>query len=70
MFVTNDLAVELHKKLMETLINFCIEKSLKLDTVLFSADEVSESVEYGSWHPATDSALKIYDINGISVESM
>ena len=61
---------ELHKKLMETLIDFCIANKLNVDTVLFSADELLPSLEYGSWHPGTDSALKIYDVNGVGVESM
>lgn len=54
---------ELHNKLMETVINFFKENGLPEDSfkISFDADGIKHSVEFGSWHPGTDSGLTLWN---------
>lgn len=60
---TKEDAYNLHKKLVQTVIEFIKEHKLNdIDEVEFRVDCLQSSVEFGSWCPATDSYLGIYGV--------
>ena len=58
---TQDYLSDLQNELMDTTINFCIERDLTdIDCISFGADGLQDSVKYGEWTPCTDSSLIAY----------
>lgn len=54
---------ELHRKLVNEVVDFCKRNNIKADTFSIGADGLRSSIEYGKWCPATDSSFSIgYDI--------
>ncbi len=50
----------LHEALVDTVVKFCADYDFdEVDEVDFSADGLSESIQYGEWTPSTDSSLRI-----------
>ncbi len=60
-----ELAYELQKKIVKTVIDFCNENNLDdVDEVAFNIDSLKCSLTYGDWHPGSDSVLIFMDENG------
>ena len=58
--VDHDTLSQLHYILVQTVIDFIKENGLKdVEAVSFSADALQDSVNYGTWSPATDSFLNV-----------
>ena len=56
---TDDIT-ELHKRLVQTCVDFINERRLKdIETVSFIADDLQKSADEGTWSVATDSHLKV-----------
>ena len=53
----NDEFRMLHKNLVNMVINFCNIHNITIDEFHLNADELSESIKYGSWQACTDSCL-------------
>ena len=51
---------ELHHKLVNEIISFCLENEIKIDEFSLNADGVQGSILYGTWQPCTDSCLSFY----------
>lgn len=57
---------ELHHILIQTCLNYMIERGLTdIDEIQFFASGLSSSYEYGEWTPATDSYLGVI---GLQIE--
>lgn len=53
---------ELHKKLVQEVIDYCKENDIKnADEFYLSIDGLQSSIEFGEWHPGTDSAASLHD---------
>lgn len=51
---------ELHKKLVQEIIDYCRENNIKdADEFHLSIDGLRDSIEFGTWHPGTDSAASL-----------
>ncbi len=50
---------DLHKKIVNLVVTFCIEHNIDVDDFDVYADGLSSSIEYGSWHPGTDSSFRL-----------
>lgn len=50
---------ELHVELVNKIILFCKENNVKCDIFRLSGDCLMPSIEFGSWHPATDSTFEL-----------
>ena len=48
---------ELHKYLVDQVINFCKCNNIVIDEFCLNADGLAESIPYGSWQSCTDSGL-------------
>lgn len=59
----NKHAIALQEKLMQACIDYCRENECKIDEVSFRADCLTCSIEHGSWHPGSDSAIYIQIMN-------
>ena len=60
----NEKFYELHKKLVQQVIDYCKENNIKdADTFHLSIDYLQSSIEAGTWHPGTDSAMGLYNQN-------
>ena len=60
-----NMAYELQKKMVKTVIDFCNENDLtNVDEVTFNIDSLKWSLTYGDWHPGSDSVLIFRDENG------
>lgn len=53
----------LHRLIMQEIIDFCKRNNIDADYVSFNADMIADSIEFGRWHPGTDSSLAIFDKN-------
>ena len=53
----------LHRLLMKEVIDFCKHNNIDADIVTFGADHLLDSINAGTWHPGTDSALALFDEN-------
>ena len=51
---------QLHKYLVNQIINFCKSHNIIIDEFYLNADELSESIKFGSWQPCTDSCLTFH----------
>lgn len=52
---------ELHNTLMQTTIDYLKENNIEhIDEIMFSADGLKESIEYGKWNACTDSSVTLY----------
>ena len=58
---TNDKFYDLHKQIMDLVINFCKENNVTPEYVNFGADMLEPSINIGKWHPGTDSSLTFFD---------
>ena len=52
---------DFHKELVDNIINFCIKNKIRIDSFHLDADGLVDSIDYGSWCPATDSSFTMYD---------
>lgn len=58
------IAKELQERLAATLIDYFKEHpDENVDEILFSFDDVKASVEFGSWHPSSDSIITLWNWN-------
>lgn len=48
---------ELHKKLVNEVIQFCIDHNITIDEFHLNADNLEESIKFGEWSACTDSGL-------------
>lgn len=48
---------KLHESLVNQVISFCKENNIVIDEFRLFADELPESIKYGSWQSCTDSSL-------------
>lgn len=56
--VTHEQTVELHKLLVQTVIDFLKKENIdEVWEVQFSADGLTDSVKHGEWTPSTDSYI-------------
>ena len=51
---------DLHKELVDRVIEWCNENSVQIDEFHLHADGIRESIPYASWQPCTDSGLEMY----------
>lgn len=51
---------ELHHKLVEQIIYFCLENNLKIDDVHLDIDGFRDSINFGQWTAASDSSMVMY----------
>ena len=64
----NTLARELQQKLVDCCINFFTENPNKnVDRIAFSMDYIQSSVDFGSWHPNSDSYCEIFNEHNKSI---
>lgn len=49
----------LHGDIVDLVIQFCIKHGITADEFHISADDLSESIEKGSWQPRTDSCFTL-----------
>lgn len=59
----NDKLYELHKNIMNLVINFCKENNIRPEYGYFGVDDLGSSIDAGQWHPGTDSSLTFFDEN-------
>lgn len=65
-----ELAYELQKKIVKSVIDFCNENNLDdVDEVTFSIDSLKCSLTYGDWHPGSDSVLIFRDEDGNKISA-
>ena len=50
----------LHHKIVEQIIDFCLENNLKIDDVHLDIDGLRDSINFGQWTAATDSSMAMY----------
>jgi hypothetical protein len=56
---------DLHLKIVNEVISFCKGNNIIVDELFLRADSLSESIKFGSWHPATDSQFELVkDVEG------
>ena len=61
--VTHEQTVELHKLLVQTVIDFLKKENIdEVWEVQFSADGLTDSVKHGEWTPSTDSYIGLIGI--------
>lgn len=61
--VTHEQTVELHKLLVQTVIDFLKKENIdEVWEVQFSADGLTDSVKQGEWTPSTDSYIGLIGI--------
>lgn len=53
----------LHKLVTQEIIDFCRRNDIDAEYVHFGADGLMSSIEFGSWHPGTDSSFSLHDKN-------
>ena len=64
MMDAKEKAAELQRRLVDCCVNFIIDSGdIDIDMVTFRADNLQESAQFGSWHPATDSYIGIYGVD-------
>lgn len=51
---------ELHHRLVNDIISFCVENNIEVEEVILRADGLKGSIPYEEWQPCTDSCLEIY----------
>ena len=49
---------ELHVKIVDEVISFCKDNGFTIDEFFLHADCLSDSIQYGSWQPVTDSQFQ------------
>lgn len=54
---------KLHQQLVNTIVEFCNDNNIEASSVQFGIDGLESSLEFGSWHPGTDSSFRICDKN-------
>lgn len=65
-----ELAYELQKKIVKSVIDFCNKNNLDdVDEVTFSIDSLKCSLTYGDWHPGSDSVLIFRDEDGNKISA-
>ena len=61
--VTHEQTVELHKLLVQTVIDFFKKENIdEVWEVQFNADGLTDSVKHGEWTPSTDSYIGLIGI--------
>ena len=50
---------ELHKKLVNEVIQFCVDHNISIDEFSLHADGLEGSINYGSWQACTDSCFSL-----------
>lgn len=51
---------ELHKDLVNKIVEFCSKYNLPISDAHLTIDSLHDSIEFGSWHPSTDSSFVLY----------
>ena len=54
---------ELHKHIVNEIIDFCNKNNIEAYSVSLSADDIKSSIPYNKWTAATDSYFALYDKN-------
>lgn len=52
--------LELHKKLVDMVAQWCNEHNVEIDEFILRADGFKSSYKCGAWHPSTDSCLSFF----------
>ena len=52
--------LELHKKLVNMIAQWCNEHNVEIDEFILRADGFKESCQHGKWVPCTDSCLSFF----------
>lgn len=61
----NDRFYELHKALVQKIIDYCRENNIENASEFnLNIDGLNYSVEEGSWHAGTDSCMELYNSEG------
>lgn len=61
----NDKIYELHKALVQKIIDYCMENDIDNASEFYlNIDGLNHSVDEGSWHPGTDSCMELYNSDG------
>lgn len=53
--------LDLHKKLVNEIVNFCREYKIEANSAVLFANDLEDSIEFGEWHPSTDSSFELWD---------
>lgn len=61
---------ELHKELVDRVIEFCNKNSVEIDDFYLHADGIRGSIPYGSWQACTDSGFEMYRQEDIENENV
>ena len=59
---------DLHKELVDRVIEWCNENSVDIDEFHLHADGIRESIHYSSWQPCTDSGFEMYSRESLDKE--
>lgn len=59
----NEKFNDLHHRLVNDIVSFCKENNIEASSVQFGIDGLESSLEFGSWHPCTDSSFRICNKN-------
>lgn len=60
---TQEKFKELHIELVNIVINFCKENNIDVDEFYLNADALHTSINFGKWHPCTDSCFELVKLN-------
>ena len=67
--VTHEQTQKLHKLLVQTVIDFLKEEKInEVWEVRFTADGLTDSVEFGEWTPSTDSYLGLVGLQATTLK--
>lgn len=61
---------DLHKELVDRVIEFCNKNSVEIDDFYLHADGMRGSIPYGSWQACTDSGFEMYRNEDIENENV
>ena len=50
---------ELHKQIVNLVVDFCKKHNIEVDDFEVYTDGLLSSIDYGSWHPGTDSSFRL-----------
>ena len=51
---------ELHRKIVNEIVNFCKNNDVEIDEIHLSADGIRGSIPFGEWTAGTDSSFVMY----------
>ena len=59
----NEKFKDLHHKLVNEIVDFCKKYNIEASSISLIADGLESSIEFGSWHPGTDSSFQLFNKN-------